>query len=239
MGDHTAQFPDNNRRASEGGGRSGNNAEPSKPTWVPRPTAGSQAVGPVTASPGVATDRSYRRVYVDYVDAADVVCGRDKWSQEHPGNQRFRGFVQSHRDRYQGAQRRADKTCITNEVISLVHRDGGRFLKRDEDSGMWYVLDQVSVHDKVSHALRSSKPPQNDDDDSGEGSPGNSQLHGLRKRPRPSEQDIEVEEAYRTVFARQQEIYEDLLKRNSDGGGASGSDATEQGPGHRPEEERR
>merc|ERR1712193_58445 len=41
---------------------------------------------------------------------------------------------------------------MTKEVVSIIHADGGRFLKYKD--GMWEEISNVAARDKVSHALR-------------------------------------------------------------------------------------
>jgi hypothetical protein len=87
----------------------------------------------------------------------DVLCGRERQIHSHPGNLHFRQFILSYREKYQTTKNRDVKTAITAEVINLVQRSGGRFLKLDD--GIWREIDRASTHEKVSHALRSAKDP--------------------------------------------------------------------------------
>jgi hypothetical protein len=89
----------------------------------------------------------------------DVLCGRSSESYGHEGNQRFREIVRQHRDGYREASRRSDKSAITRAVIGEVHDAGGRFLKLDARGSGWLPLESGGVYEKVSHALRGSKPP--------------------------------------------------------------------------------
>ena len=108
--------------------------------------SGSPAASPTTTRAGVRPH--------------DILCGRDKTAHNHPGNKRFRTIVQSKREQYQSAGRRDDKNRIINEIIAQVYREGGRFLRNDEDTGEWVLVEPSGVHDKVSHALRSAKEPR-------------------------------------------------------------------------------
>ena len=51
----------------------------------------------------------------------DIICGRGS-RVTHPGNQRFRALVQKHKDAYQQAQRRDDKTRITQGIVDTLTR---------------------------------------------------------------------------------------------------------------------
>jgi hypothetical protein len=88
---------------------------------------------------------------------ADVLCGRDRHAHKHAGNKKFRVLISWHRDKYQNARCRDEKTRITKEIVSSIHECGGRFLKKDENTEIWYDVGDDYAHEKVSHALRSSK----------------------------------------------------------------------------------
>ena len=109
----------------------------------------------VTATKGARSQESKEPIVLqDY----DIICGRDKLSQTHPGNKRFRELVEAHRGRYKDCMYRNDKTCITDEILALAQswRPGGRFLKRDAGaSGKdWRDVGDHYARQKVSHALR-------------------------------------------------------------------------------------
>ncbi len=148
-------------------------------------------------------ERSVTPVVADLTDVGttDVVCGRDKVAHTHSGNKYFRHIIQSYRDRYQRAKRREEKSRITAEIISIVESRGGRFLKLGEGNGNWVEVDAASVHEKVSHALRSAKDP------------------GLMKAKRiraaammlpTSEENAE----YKVLLAKQRSYFEELVRRS-------------------------
>jgi len=145
----------------------------------------------------------HRAYYPDWaVLEWDVLCGREKRATSHPGTQRFRDIVQSYCGRYQNTERRSEKADIANEIISVIHGDGSRFLKQSGDGSGWVQLDDATVKEKVSHALRSTKAK-------GDGGDG-----GSESSTRQAEQDKEVEEAVVVLSKKQQEIYQDLLQTN-------------------------
>lgn len=140
------------------------------------------------------------------LNAYDVVCGRDKLSHSHPGNKRFRRIIQSYREKYQTASRREDKTRITGEIVALVEHSGGRFLKSDENGkvGEWSEVDPASIHEKVSHALRSARDP--------------SQTKAKRKRsgdalqyPTPDENST-----FKRLLSAQKSVFLTLLDKHCD-----------------------
>jgi hypothetical protein len=57
-------------------------------------------------------------------NANDIVCGRGRSSIEHPANLRFRNLINQHKERYQMAKRRDEKTKITGELVDSLRQDG-------------------------------------------------------------------------------------------------------------------
>jgi len=151
----------------------------------------------------ITEDSSYSVPFIDpnivyCVAEEDVICGRDKYAHRHPGNKKFRIVIQQYCERYRDAKRRADKTEITNEVISHVTNGGGRFVKFEKKCDSWVLVAFPAIQDKVSHALRSCKvtaqPLASD---------GNSSL--------PTEQE-EEDQVFQRLSITQQEIYHNLLE---------------------------
>jgi hypothetical protein len=132
----------------------------------------------------------------------DVYCGRDKRSQSHPGNKRFRDLINAHRERYQSASLREHKTRITSDVIDIVHNYGGRFMKTREDEEEWYAMETAYVHDKVSHALRSAKDPR--------------RPRPITRRPIKAEEPSKTEEeAFLRTLAAQEAFFEKLVQQKN------------------------
>lgn len=145
------------------------------------------------------------------VQPKDVLCGRDRRAHNHPGNKRFRTIVQSYREKYQNAPRREDKNRITNEIIQRVLCEGGRFLRLEEETGDWVLVDSSGAHDKVSHALRSAKEPRR--------TRGVISEDGELSFATPHEQA-----KFSRLSSMQQSIFEELMKceqLNEDSGGST------------------
>jgi hypothetical protein len=130
----------------------------------------------------------------------DVVCGRDKEAYGHVGNRRFRVLISLHRDNYQNAKTRDTKTNITKEIVASIRECGGRFLRKDEQTDMWYVVGYDYAHEKVSHALRSAKDPE----------------RKCKKKQKAKDQPPTREEhnAFQTLLLQQQKIFRELLEEN-------------------------
>ena len=142
------------------------------------------------------------------VQENDILCGRDKISFQHPGNKWFRSLVQSYRERYQTARMRDQKTRISNEIVAIIEKRGGRFLKFDTELGMYQALDSAGAHDKVSHALRSAKMPKK------------AKLQSVGSSNSIAEQDLLPvstgdDETYRRLSMAQKLIYQNLLEENN------------------------
>jgi len=90
----------------------------------------------------------------------DILLGRGKTRNDHPGNQRFRCIIHLNIPRYADAssssfQHKKNKTKIIRSIVDDLRREGCRFLKQDEDSGVWSdVSSDREAKRKVGHALR-------------------------------------------------------------------------------------
>ena len=87
----------------------------------------------------------------------DVICERGGKSNRHVGTKRYRGMVEKYKPKYQSMTAKIEKTNLSREIIAKIHESNGRFLKRDEQTGQFYVLCKVETTKKVSQALREKK----------------------------------------------------------------------------------
>lgn len=83
-----------------------------------------------------------------YVDS-DVLCGRGGGTNVHPGNRHFRELINLHRRAYLKA-RKNDKPSISRAIVRAVRENNGRFLKRDEKSGLWLEIGDDAAREKTS-----------------------------------------------------------------------------------------
>ena len=145
------------------------------------------------------------------VNASDVLCGRDKTSHAHVGNKHFRRIIEAHREDYQNAQCRDQKTNITCQVIASIHINGGRFLKLNDNSGLWEEVSEQYAREKVSHALRSAKDPN----------------RPKVKKPRKTKQYVpsaEEDKQFHEALKTQKEIFQTLLANHVDSDGDQDTD---------------
>jgi hypothetical protein len=84
----------------------------------------------------------------------DVLLGRGKPLQKHPGNLCYHHTIETYQGRYENAQK-LEKTQISKFIVQKMKEDGGRFLKQD-DAG-WVEIDDDSARYKVSHTFRNHR----------------------------------------------------------------------------------
>jgi hypothetical protein len=84
----------------------------------------------------------------------DVLLGRGKPLQKHPGNLRYHHIIESFEDRYESAMK-LEKTNIAKEIVQKIKDAKGRFLK--QDSAGWVEIDDAAARYKVSHTFRNHR----------------------------------------------------------------------------------
>lgn len=94
---------------------------------------------------------------LSYFNDNDVLSGRGGGTNVHPGNRHFRDLINLHRRSYLKA-RKNDKPAISRAIVRNVRENNGRFLKRDEKSGLWYEIGDDAAREKTSQALRQRAP---------------------------------------------------------------------------------
>lgn len=87
----------------------------------------------------------------------DVLLGREKESANHVGNKSYLAMVALNRNEYKSCKTRDAKSKITTRLIHEIHARGGRFLKKNTETGEYEQVHHRHAHEKVSHALRQAK----------------------------------------------------------------------------------
>lgn len=87
----------------------------------------------------------------------DVLSGRGGGTNQHEGNCFFRSLINKNRERYLRAKKN-DKPFISLSIVNTIRQRNGRFLKKDEDSGLWYEIGDALAREKTSQALRQRAP---------------------------------------------------------------------------------
>lgn len=151
----------------------------------------------LSASPPTAASRKTMNNDDIIPDKMDILCGRDKVSYSHVGNKRFRVIVEMNYQKYQQCSTREAKTRITDEIIQGIRECGGRFLRKNEYTGMYEDVGDAYAHEKVSHALRSAKPKSK---------APRKKRKVVKKPPSPQEN-----KAFEFIFREQQKIFQEMV----------------------------
>jgi hypothetical protein len=84
----------------------------------------------------------------------DILCGRGRAFQEHPGNRVLRHMVELHMERFKRAKRNY-KSPITSEIVAAFNANGNHFLKQDDETECWEEINDEVAKEKVNHCFRS------------------------------------------------------------------------------------
>ena len=85
----------------------------------------------------------------------DVLCGQDAKFLQHTGNKLLRDQLEDALEGYMKCADRQEKIAIIDKIIQVMRNNHrARFLRQCEGTGGWKEIDEQSVRDKVSHALR-------------------------------------------------------------------------------------
>ncbi len=85
----------------------------------------------------------------------DVMCGRNKISDNHRGNIRFRALVEKHCIIYVDENTsKVKRKAIVTEIINQVKSKGGYFLKQDSEGGDFQEISLKNIREKIVHSLR-------------------------------------------------------------------------------------
>jgi len=87
----------------------------------------------------------------------DVLSGRGGGTNQHEGNCYFRSLINNNRERYLKSKKN-DKPFISRSIVNAIRKKNGRFLKKDEDSDLWYEIGDDAAREKTSQALRQKAP---------------------------------------------------------------------------------
>ena len=88
---------------------------------------------------------------------SDVLSGRGGGTNVHPGNRNFRDLINMHRRAYLKA-RKNDKPAISRAIVRAVREANGKFLRKDEKTGLWFEIGDDAAREKTSQALRQRAP---------------------------------------------------------------------------------
>jgi hypothetical protein len=86
--------------------------------------------------------------------AEDVLLGRGKAHDSHPGNVVYRDLVNRYEAVYNSTNSRFKKSSITHEIMRAIVSRGGRFLEFNVERRHWIVVEFRKARVKVAQALR-------------------------------------------------------------------------------------
>lgn len=95
---------------------------------------------------------------LQYPSKYDVLCGRGGKINEHAGNCTFRATVEQYKERYNLESNKVSKASISRDIVGQINAKGGRFLKKDAVTGLWFEADLDHSLKKTSQALREGAP---------------------------------------------------------------------------------
>eukprot|EP00934_Nitzschia_sp_Nitz4_P006286 Nitzschia sp. Nitz4//scaffold99_size76975//4803//6306//NITZ4_005564-RA/size76975-snap-gene-0.4-mRNA-1//-1//CDS//3329560814//6276//frame0 len=101
-------------------------------------------------SDDASTSASAASVYLP--TSNDILFGRGRPFQQHPGNLRFSLVIESLKPQYEELKRN-EKTTMAENVVKQLKDGGSRFLRQGE--GCWEEVDDAVAREKVSQAFRS------------------------------------------------------------------------------------
>lgn len=111
-----------------------------------------------------AIDPNAKRVYD--IKERDILLGRGRGFQDHPGNRRMRGIVEKYKIRYHSLTRTLKKKLIQKAYMEII-QSGARFLKKLGKEDGWVVVDSPIAFQKISHTMRCRKSVHRQMDASG------------------------------------------------------------------------
>jgi hypothetical protein len=165
MADYNPSSMDSNREIDKEEGRRREDEEGKR-----RTTSDEQAGDIFVFSPARrrSHDNSNRRSRIDRPEQFDILCGRGKPTQNHPGNVILHQIVDEHCERYHSAPRLL-KRGIADEIVQAIKKSRcqhyeqqqpGRFIMREQEGNggvYWKEISDDAARDKVSHCFRARR----------------------------------------------------------------------------------
>ena len=89
----------------------------------------------------------------------DVLCGRGGGTNHHPGNKQYRKLVEDRKRDYVNSSKRG-KPLLSRSIVEAVRTQDppGRFLTKDDKTGLWYDIGDQKAREKTAQALREGAP---------------------------------------------------------------------------------
>ena len=84
----------------------------------------------------------------------DVLLGQGRKLRSHKGNVALEKLIEKNQEDHEAAPNRFTKTCIVASIVQRVKAMGGRFLRLDETTLEWSIVDDGVAHEKISMRFR-------------------------------------------------------------------------------------
>ena len=89
----------------------------------------------------------------------DLICGRGGKVNAHPGNHRFRSWVNERKEAYTRAHAKGEKNAIAQSILQSLFSQNppGRVLQFDDKTGIYKEVSVKKAMSKTTQALREGK----------------------------------------------------------------------------------
>lgn len=101
--------------------------------------------------------QSLAREGIKAPEQLDVISGRGNFVNIHPGNIHFRSLVSKFKLQYVASDK-CDKPVFAKTIVRTIRDMGGRFLKEDDETRLWYDIGDKKALQKTRQALREGAP---------------------------------------------------------------------------------
>jgi len=87
----------------------------------------------------------------------DVIVGKGMNCYNHVGNKMLRNtIVASRLIEYAATTSKKEKSLVVTSILELVRQNGGAFVKKDYETGLWYDAEPFLARDKISQTIRNA-----------------------------------------------------------------------------------
>ncbi len=90
---------------------------------------------------------------------SDILCGKSKLCNQHPGNKKFRNLIKDLKPEYIALPKNRKKEFAQRLLYRIqTQRPPGRFLKQSAENLLWFDIGHDQALFKVRQALREGAP---------------------------------------------------------------------------------
>lgn len=89
--------------------------------------------------------------------STDVIVGKGMNCYNHIGNKLLRNTIVAPKlAQYAATSSKKDKSILVTSILEQVRKNGGAFVKKDYDTGLWHDAEPFLARDKVSQTIRNA-----------------------------------------------------------------------------------